>query len=326
MIVKTVISAQPILKHSYHACFPSHDIALACFELLGFDILLDHRLKPYVLEVNHSPSFHTDAQIDQDVKEPLLMDTFRILNLSHADRAKVLLEDKQRIRDRLLQGLKTAEENNSNSRSQTPASKFKKMLESQAKWEKMHMGNFRLIYPAENAAYYEPFFNQNVGSLYQKTASSKAREECARQWRESRRNRVLEEIGKKESDRKLHQIRRVYCGNRITTSAIRKRFYFEPEPINKLEEDTRRADMANREALLRHVDLNGFLYHSLRRNGALSERDRRVYGEEGPIPPTDIPKKETYLPEYVHKKKQSKKLQIAKMAERTLPLTLGNIA
>ncbi|PZC85263.1 hypothetical protein B5X24_HaOG202448 [Helicoverpa armigera] len=31
VIVKTIISAWPILKHSYHACFPSHDMVLLYF-------------------------------------------------------------------------------------------------------------------------------------------------------------------------------------------------------------------------------------------------------------------------------------------------------
>lgn len=51
VIVKTVISAVPILKHSYNACFKAHDYAQACFEILGFDVLIDAKLKPYVLEV-----------------------------------------------------------------------------------------------------------------------------------------------------------------------------------------------------------------------------------------------------------------------------------
>lgn len=129
IIIKTIIAAYPILKHSYHTCFPMHNETYACFELLGFDILLDWRLKPYLLEVipqklykgnifikhllylvhlyqvNHSPSFHTDAQIDKDVKEGLLMDTFDILNLQQCDKKKIIEEDKKRIRERLLQGI-----------------------------------------------------------------------------------------------------------------------------------------------------------------------------------------------------------------------------
>lgn len=56
-------------------------------------------------QVNHSPSFHTDAQIDKNVKEELLMDTFDILNLQQCDKKKIIEEDKKRIRERLLQGI-----------------------------------------------------------------------------------------------------------------------------------------------------------------------------------------------------------------------------
>lgn len=56
-------------------------------------------------QVNHSPSFHTDAQIDRDIKESLLRDTFIILNLTQADKKKVIEEDRRRVRERLLQGI-----------------------------------------------------------------------------------------------------------------------------------------------------------------------------------------------------------------------------
>lgn len=39
-----------------------------CFEILGFDILLDQKLKVWLLEVNHTPSFRTDTDLDKLVK------------------------------------------------------------------------------------------------------------------------------------------------------------------------------------------------------------------------------------------------------------------
>ncbi|XP_078293387.1 tubulin polyglutamylase TTLL6 isoform X2 [Panthera onca] len=96
VIIKTIISAHPIIKHNYHTCFPNHTLNSACFEILGFDILLDHKLKPWLLEVNHSPSFSTDSWLDKEVKDSLLYDTLVLINLGSCDKKKVLEEERQR--------------------------------------------------------------------------------------------------------------------------------------------------------------------------------------------------------------------------------------
>ena len=41
--------------------------------------MLDHKLKPWMLEVNHMPSFRADTGIDFEVKHDLILNTLRIL-------------------------------------------------------------------------------------------------------------------------------------------------------------------------------------------------------------------------------------------------------
>jgi tubulin polyglutamylase TTLL6/13 len=53
-----------------------------CFELLGFDIILNSDLKPMLLEVNHAPSFATDSPLDYEVKKKLFIDMFNLLGMT----------------------------------------------------------------------------------------------------------------------------------------------------------------------------------------------------------------------------------------------------
>ena len=50
-----------------------------CFEIYGFDFMLDQKLKPWMLEVNHTPSFNADTAVDEDVKRKLIRNTLEIL-------------------------------------------------------------------------------------------------------------------------------------------------------------------------------------------------------------------------------------------------------
>ena len=79
--VKTLISVQPHLEHTYGTCRrKSDDAGSGCFELLGFDIMFDHKMRPFLLEVNHSPSFTCDSPLDASVKSAVLRGTCEMIS------------------------------------------------------------------------------------------------------------------------------------------------------------------------------------------------------------------------------------------------------
>jgi hypothetical protein len=51
-----------------------------CFEILGFDILIDEEFKPWLLEVNFTPSFTVDSILDFNIKKELIKNTLLLVN------------------------------------------------------------------------------------------------------------------------------------------------------------------------------------------------------------------------------------------------------
>ena len=82
LISKTIASVHPVISYSYRINRPKAENKDLCFEILGFDIIFDENLKPFLLEVNHSPSFSTDSLLDYNVKKNLIEDTFIMVNPS----------------------------------------------------------------------------------------------------------------------------------------------------------------------------------------------------------------------------------------------------
>lgn len=56
------------------------------FQILGFDVLIDSKFKPYLLEVNCSPSFGTDSSLDYKIKKNVISDAFYLLNFTQERR------------------------------------------------------------------------------------------------------------------------------------------------------------------------------------------------------------------------------------------------
>jgi len=59
----------------------------AGFEVYGFDVLVDANLRPWLLEVNVSPSLSSSSPLDKQIKTTLLSDTpiFKFLNEDSSD-------------------------------------------------------------------------------------------------------------------------------------------------------------------------------------------------------------------------------------------------
>mmetsp|Transcript_24840 Transcript_24840/g.40994 ORF Transcript_24840/g.40994 Transcript_24840/m.40994 type:complete len:733 (-) Transcript_24840:923-3121(-) len=59
-----------------------------CFELLGVDIMIDTKLNPILIEVNHLPSWATDSPIDEFIKSRVIVQALSVINVkSHEKRA-----------------------------------------------------------------------------------------------------------------------------------------------------------------------------------------------------------------------------------------------
>lgn len=70
VFIRSLLSVQKTIINDKH-----------CFELYGYDILLDQDLKPWLIEVNASPSLTASSQEDYDLKYRLLEDTLHIVDM-----------------------------------------------------------------------------------------------------------------------------------------------------------------------------------------------------------------------------------------------------
>jgi tubulin polyglutamylase TTLL1 len=68
LIIHSLKSVQNVMINDRH-----------CFECYGYDILIDADLKPWLVEVNASPSLTTTTESDRSLKLSLLRDIYNIV-------------------------------------------------------------------------------------------------------------------------------------------------------------------------------------------------------------------------------------------------------
>ncbi|XP_052348667.1 tubulin polyglutamylase TTLL4 isoform X3 [Oncorhynchus keta] len=87
IVMKTIIASDPYVNTlvKLHLRSP-----YSCHELFGFDIMLDENLKPWVLEVNISPSLHSSTALDVAIKGQMIRDVLNLAGFLLPQREEVL--------------------------------------------------------------------------------------------------------------------------------------------------------------------------------------------------------------------------------------------
>jgi tubulin polyglutamylase TTLL5 len=70
-----------------------------CFEVFGYDVLIDSQLRCWLIEVNASPSMARENKLDIRVKNAMIRDTISLVNPAPFDRAAVARVLKRRFSD-----------------------------------------------------------------------------------------------------------------------------------------------------------------------------------------------------------------------------------
>lgn len=87
-------SILPTLQREYKSTWRETDTSddepkqSKCFEILGIDIMIDSTLRPYLIEVNHLPSWGTDSPLDDAIKSQVVTQALQALNVKASDRQK----------------------------------------------------------------------------------------------------------------------------------------------------------------------------------------------------------------------------------------------
>ena len=78
-IVKMLIAAEPPMGQAVATFVPPN--GCRCFQLFGFDVMLDAECRPWVLEVNLDPSLATDSPLDLRVKSAVITDLLNLVGI-----------------------------------------------------------------------------------------------------------------------------------------------------------------------------------------------------------------------------------------------------
>ncbi|ETN68370.1 Tubulin-tyrosine ligase family protein [Necator americanus] len=171
VIVKAFIACEkPIREHMVRHI--QH--GFICHELFGVDILLDEDLKPWLLEVNISPSLHSGTPLDVSVKAPLAKDVLNMAGIcvppspdemstaDYSTKPRNWPKEEEHVQKEAAWIAAFLDEGRLNRRilKRLTQEDIRTLVEFEDEYRRR--GNFRLIFPTAGTAYMQSYFVQPV--------------------------------------------------------------------------------------------------------------------------------------------------------------------
>jgi len=92
LVIKTLIAVETHVVPGLKTFVPHRG---NCFELLGFDVMIADNLKPWLIEVNLSPSLATDSPLDRRIKSRLIANMFNMVGVQQYDQRQLKVQENQ---------------------------------------------------------------------------------------------------------------------------------------------------------------------------------------------------------------------------------------
>jgi hypothetical protein len=93
VVIKALLAVEPQVVSALDMHVPGRN---CCFQVYGFDVLVDEKLKVWLLEVNFSPSMNTDSDLDLAVKGNMLADLFNLVGIPGLQQQQQQQQQQQR--------------------------------------------------------------------------------------------------------------------------------------------------------------------------------------------------------------------------------------
>ncbi|KAJ1349578.1 hypothetical protein KIN20_005169 [Parelaphostrongylus tenuis] len=171
VVVKAFIACEKSIR-DHMARHVQH--GFICHELFGVDILLDEDLKPWLLEVNISPSLHSGTALDISVKAPLAKDVLNMAGINvppsleeiaaadYSMKPRNWPKEDDHIEKETVWTAAYRKEGELNPRilKRLTQEDIRTLVEFEDEY--VRRGNFRLIFPTATTAHMQSYFVQPV--------------------------------------------------------------------------------------------------------------------------------------------------------------------